>query len=164
MNLYSLFFSEYANFAREYMLTLKLDEYRGILVVSGDGLIFEVINGLMSRPDWPRAIQTPIGQLPGGSANALACCISFLTGEAYKNMSLANFAASMAFYYSKCKPAPMDLVTVQLANKKIIHSFLTVEWAIVADVDLESEKYRFLGNTRFLVGALKRILSELASK
>ena len=141
------------------MLSLKLDEYRGIIVVSGDGLVYEVINGLMNRPDWREAIKTPVGQIPGGSANALACCTAHLTNEAFKNMSLGRFAASMAFYYSKSKPAPLDLVTIQLSNKRLIHSFLNVEWAIVADVDLESEKYRFLGNSRFLVGALKRILS-----
>ncbi|CAF4396867.1 unnamed protein product, partial [Adineta steineri] len=35
---------------------------------------------------------------------------------------------------------------------------LSVEWAVIADVDCDSEKYRFLGGTRFTVEAIKRIL------
>jgi sphingosine kinase len=40
-----------------------------------------------------------------------------------------------------------------------VHSFLEFEWAIVADIDLESEKYRFLGGLRFTVSAIKRIIN-----
>lgn len=108
------------------MRNVKMDDYRGIIVVSGDGLIYEVINGIMNRPDWPMAIKMPIGQIPGGSANALACCTAYVSGEAFKNLTLGSFAESMAFFYAKSKPTPMDLVTVQLHNKRIIHSFLNV--------------------------------------
>ena len=30
-------------------------------MVSGDGLVHEIINGLMQRSDWSTAIHTPIG-------------------------------------------------------------------------------------------------------
>ena len=54
---------------------------------------------------------------------------------------------------------PMDLVAVD-TRKERIYSFLSVTWAIIADVDIESEKYRGLGGARFTVGALARILSK----
>ena len=147
------------NFARDYVKTLKLEDYRGIVVVSGDGLIYEVINGLMDRDDWQVAIKTPIAQIPGGSANALSVCVSYLTDECFKKLSLENFATSMTFSLIKSQPQPLDLISIQLSDNKIVHSFLAIEWALVADVDLESEKYRYLGGFRFVVGALKRILS-----
>jgi len=31
---------------------LKPDDYDSIVTVSGDGLIFEVVNGFLHRPDW----------------------------------------------------------------------------------------------------------------
>lgn len=40
----------------------------------------QVVNGLMEREDWEKAIQTPLGVLPGGSGNALAASIHYYTG------------------------------------------------------------------------------------
>jgi sphingosine kinase len=142
---------------------MKVDDYSGIIVVSGDGLVYEIINGLMERDDWRRAIQIPIAQIPGGSANALACCAAYITGECFKGLSLESFATQTAFNISKAVSTPLDLVKFELFDRQIIYSFLTFEWAIVADVDLESEKYRYLGGMRFLVGAFKRICSKFIS-
>lgn len=138
-----------------------MDDYRGIVVISGDGLVYEVINGLMERPDWEKAIRIPFGQLPGGSANALACSIAYLTNEPFDGLSLEQFASNCAFNMSKSLGKTTDLCTYELSNKSVVHSFLSFEWAIVADVDSESEKYRFLGALRFTLGAVKRILSNL---
>lgn len=153
--------TEFENFAYEYIKTLKLDDYRGILVVSGDGVVHQVLNGLISRKDWKTAIKTPIGQIPAGSANGLSSSIAFINGENIKDVSLDAFASMMAFRMLKSRPAPMDIIKLQLENGSILHSFLNVEWAIVADVDSESESYRFLGGLRFIIGALLRILSKL---
>ncbi|CAF0860727.1 unnamed protein product [Brachionus calyciflorus] len=156
----TLVFTQNPNFAREYIKSVKcLDEFAGILVISGDGLIHEVINGLLERPDWKTAIKMPFGHIPGGSANALSCCVGHLTKEVFKNLSLESFAAQSAFNITKAIPTPIDLVAFELCDKKIVHSFLSFEWAIIADVDLESEKYRYLGGLRFTLGALKRIMS-----
>ena len=39
-----------------------------MVTVSGDGGLYEVINGLYSRPDWPRVgQQVRVGIVPGGS-------------------------------------------------------------------------------------------------
>ena len=142
------------------MQSLVLADYRAVLVLSGDGLIYECLNGLMDRDDWRDAIRMPIGALPGGSANAVSCSLAHLSGEAYKGLSLAQFAKSTAFSMCKAISMPMDLVMYETSDGRRVTSSLSFEWAIVADVDLESEKYRYLGGMRFAVGALKRILSE----
>ena len=138
-----------------------MTKYKGIVVVSGDGLVHEIINGLMERNDWSTAIQTPISQIGAGSGNAFSTSISFLSNETYQDVSLEKLATSMAFLMLKSKPEPLDLIKVQLANKQIIHSFLNIEWCIVADVDLESENYRYFGGLRFFIGMIKRIISKL---
>ena len=147
---------------RDYVQKINLDEYRGILVISGDGLVYEVVNGLMERSDWAHAIKTPFGQIPGGSANALACSCAHLSKEAYKGLSLEQFASLTTFNMSKSVAVPVDLVVYQTAgNAKPIYSFLSFEWALIADLDLESEKYRFMGNLRFAFGAVKRVISTI---
>ena len=114
----------------------------------------------MSRPDWERAIKIPLGHIPAGSANGMASSVAFSNDELFQNISLEYFSSTMAFNLNKYFPKPLDLVAIQLENGTLLHSFLNVEWAIVADVDLESERFRYLGGLRFLVGALIRIMSK----
>lgn len=52
----------------------------GIVIVSGDGLLYEVFNGIMQRDDWREAIKMPIGIIPGGSGNGLAHSINYAVG------------------------------------------------------------------------------------
>lgn len=56
---------------------MDLDEYDAVAVISGDGLINEIISGLLLRPDRIRAMKFPIAHIPGGTSNALAASICF---------------------------------------------------------------------------------------
>lgn len=53
----------------------------------------------------------------------------------------------------------LDLVSIHLASKQRLFSFLSLAWGFVADVDIESEKYRHVGAIRFLMGTLVRLAS-----
>ena len=165
---YKLVKTKFPKHAFEHVKEINLAEIRGIFVVSGDGLVYEILNGLMDREDWREAIKTPIGQLPGGSANALSVIICYLAKEAYLSLSAESYAMHMGFVSSKYKVLPMDLVAIDTSPEKEkrdlivnnrVYSFLSVEWAILADIDFESEKYRFLGGFRFLFVALNRIVN-----
>lgn len=55
------------NSAFTFLKKLEIHEllsWDGIVIVSGDGLLFEVFNALLTRPDWQKAIQVPIGIIP----------------------------------------------------------------------------------------------------
>lgn len=52
---------------------------------------------------------------------------------------------------------PLDLVSLHLASQQRLFSFLSLAWGFVADVDIESEKYRHVGAIRFLMGTLVRL-------
>lgn len=52
---------------------------------------------------------------------------------------------------------PLDLVSVHLASQQRLFSFLSLAWGFVADVDIESERYRHVGAIRFLMGTLVRL-------
>ena len=58
--------------AAQIMSSLELDSWSGVVTVSGDGLLHEVYQGLLSRDhDWRSALQFSVGVVPGGSGNAL---------------------------------------------------------------------------------------------
>jgi sphingosine kinase len=63
--------TKYPKHATELAQTFALD-YDALLTVSGDGLIFEVINGFRNRPDAAKAFSLPICPIPAGSGNALS--------------------------------------------------------------------------------------------
>lgn len=45
-----------AGHAAEIMEGINPAEYSGVIVVSGDGLLNEVVNGMLNRPDWQAVI------------------------------------------------------------------------------------------------------------
>ncbi|GBG34773.1 Sphingosine kinase 1 [Hondaea fermentalgiana] len=141
--------------------------YKGIVAVSGDGLVYEVLQGLMQRSDWARCMQTlTIGILPGGSGNGLA---KSLNDEA----KLAHNAESSAFLIAQGNTESLDVAAVDIYNTdadtalegdvqnvsvRRVYSFLSLEWAMIADIDIDSEYMRFLGDFRFQLEGLKRVI------
>ncbi|KAL4648033.1 sphingosine kinase 1 [Arapaima gigas] len=154
---HTLIVTERQNHARELVREADLTKWDALVIVSGDGLLFEVVNGLMERDDWEEAIQTPLGILPGGSGNALAASIHHYTGS--PPGSSEELLVSCGFLLCKGLVSRLDLASVSLASGHRLFSFLSLAWGFVADVDIESEKYRYVGAARFTVGTLVRLAS-----
>lgn len=134
---------------------LDLDSCDAIIVVSGDGLVHEVWNGLAARDDAEKALQLPIGHLPGGSGNGLAKSVLDTCGESYGVLD-------MAFLIAKGGRQPIDLMSVQAAQGGPRTSFLSLAAATISDVDLGSESLRCLGGFRFTLRAIWRVIRPLA--
>ncbi|XP_068180867.1 sphingosine kinase 2 isoform X2 [Antennarius striatus] len=163
---YNLIQTERQNHARELIREISLREWDGIIIVSGDGLLHEVINGLMERSDWEQAIKTPVGILPCGSGNALAGSINHNAG--YDMCLREPLLLNCCFLLCRGGIRPMDVVSVTTSPPsnnnhatapRRLFSFLSVAWGFVSDVDIESERYRGLGSARFTLGTLVRIAS-----
>uniref|UniRef100_A0A4W5NRU6 sphingosine kinase n=1 Tax=Hucho hucho TaxID=62062 RepID=A0A4W5NRU6_9TELE len=166
---YNLIQTERQNHARELIKEISLPQWDGIIIVSGDGLLHEVINGLMERPDWELAIKTPtpVGILPCGSGNALAGSINHHAG--YDMCLREPLLLNCCFQLCRGGVKPMDLVSVTTSPApsqngrpglpRRMFSFLSVAWGFVSDVDIESERYRGLGSARFTLGTLVRLAS-----
>ncbi|XP_004071790.3 sphingosine kinase 1-like [Oryzias latipes] len=152
---YTLVITEHQNHARELVKKADLSQWDALVIMSGDGLLYEVINGLMEREDWQEAIQTPLGILPGGSGNALAASVHH-----YSQLPPAwneELLLSCGFMLCKGLVCSLDLVSIHLTSRQRLFSFLSLAWGFVADVDIESEKYRHVGAIRFLMGTLVRL-------
>ncbi|XP_035516555.1 sphingosine kinase 1-like [Morone saxatilis] len=154
---HTLVITERQNHARELVREADLSQWDALVIMSGDGLLFEVINGLLERPDWEEAIRTPLGILPGGSGNALAASIHHYSGAS--PVSSEELLVSCGFLLCKGLVSRMDLVSIHLSSSPRLFSFLSLAWGFVADVDIESEKYRHVGAARFTVGTLIRLAS-----
>ena len=130
---------------------LDLSQINGLVIVGGDGTIHDAIAGLMSRPDWKTAIKLPLGIIPGGTGNGLCKTLLESSGENYDPLNAA-------FLIIKGKQRSFDLARVKQNNAKF-HSFLSLSWGLISDVDIESEKLKFLGAWRFDLYALLLICS-----
>ncbi|XP_051572474.1 sphingosine kinase 1-like [Myxocyprinus asiaticus] len=154
---HTLVITERQNHARDIVRSADLTQWSAVVILSGDGLLFEVVNGLMDREDWEKAIQTPVGILPGGSGNALAASVHHYTraspvwGE--------DLLLSCGFLLCKGLTSKLDLISIQLSSGLHLFSFLALAWGFIADVDIESEQFRQIGAYRFLLSTLVRIAS-----
>ena len=62
--------------------------------------------------------------------------------------SMEKFIVQAAVLIATHNVIPFDLAVVDTCDGQRLFSFLSIEWAIVADVDCESEQYRFLGKNK----------------
>lgn len=55
--------------------------------------------------------------------------------------------------------APMNLLSLQTLSGLRVFSVLSLAWGFIADVDIESEKFRHLGEMRFTLGTILRLVT-----
>ena len=151
--------TQYANHARKLVqaeapgadvdeLGRPLAEFDCIVVVSGDGLIFEVINGIAGRSDGAAVLATlPIAAVPGGTSNGLAKSVLFECGDECS-------ATNAVFLALRGAAAPLDVSRVAAAGGRAYHAFLLLGWGLIADVDLQSEGLRWMGEARLYAAAI----------
>lgn len=129
---------------------LDIEAYDVIICTSGDGLPFEVFNGLGKRKDAKRALsKVAIAHIPSGSGNGLHCSL-------HGNIrSTSNAALSVV----KGIRTPLDLISITQGEDRHL-SFLSQALGIVAEFDLGTEHLRWMGGTRFIYGFVLKTLQK----
>lgn len=128
---------------------LDVDAYDAVVCCSGDGLPYEVFNGLGKRPDARTAlVKTAVTSLPCGSGNGMSWN-AFGTGS----VSIAALAIV------KGLRTPLDLVSISQKDSRTL-SFLSQSFGIVAESDLGTENIRWMGAQRFTYGFLVRLMRQ----
>ncbi|KAF8391407.1 hypothetical protein HHK36_023711 [Tetracentron sinense] len=188
--------TQYQLHAKEIAQTLDLSMYDGIVCLSGDGILVEVVNGLLQREDWDAAIKMPLGIIPAAySANwrqsksylgpidpendmdsikdqirpfkskwaSVSICgyalgtgngmVKSLLDSVDDHCSVLNATLAIIRGYKHS----LDVATV-LQGETRFFSVLMLAWGLVADIDIESEKYRWMGSSRLDFYALLRII------
>lgn len=119
----------------------------GIICVGGDGIVNEVLNGLLSRDNQKEAISIPIGIIPAGSDNSLIWTVLGVRDP-----------ISAAIAIVKGGLTATDVFAVEWIETGVIHFGMTVSYfGFVSDVLELSEKYqkRFGPLRYFVAGFLK---------
>ncbi|KAM0325708.1 hypothetical protein ACHAQA_007008 [Verticillium albo-atrum] len=130
---------------------LDITQYDTVIACSGDGLPYEVINGLGLRPDARHALEAiAVCQIPCGSGNAMSCS----TFGTYQ-------PAEAALALIKGVDTTMDLTSITQGEDRKL-SFLSQAVGIIAEADLGTENMRWMGNHRFTVGVATRIFKKKA--
>ncbi|KAG1359304.1 hypothetical protein COCNU_08G007500 [Cocos nucifera] len=122
----------------------------GIICVGGDGIVNEVLNGLLSRDDQKEAISIPIGIIPAGSDNSLVWTVLGVRDP---------ISAAMAIV--KGGFTAIDVLAVEWIQTRANHFGMTVSYfGFLGDVLELSEKYqkRFGPLRYFVAGFLKFLL------
>jgi sphingosine kinase len=141
--------TKYRGEAIEIAEGLDIEAYDTIIACSGDGLPYEIFNGLGKRPDAKRALEKiAVALVPCGSGNAMS-----LNTLGTNSPSLATLAIIKGI------PTPLDLVSITQGDTRTL-SFLSQSVGIVAECDLGTDNLRWLGPARFTIGLLVRLLGK----
>jgi diacylglycerol kinase family enzyme len=142
-----------------------------IITVGGDGLVFEILNGLLNASRKVSGSDSGISgplvtwlnkllicPVPSGSGNGLAFSTLCLAGEAFTmNCALRQLV--------RLRTGRRDLGIVSFkdpdSRKSVEKLFaLTISWGLVADVDVMSERLRMIGNARFTIYGLWKVIKK----
>lgn len=119
----------------------------GIICVGGDGIVNEVLNGLLCRDNQKEAISIPIGIIPAGSDNSLVWTVLGVKDP-----------VSAALAIVKGGLTATDVFAVEWIQTGVIHFGMTVSYfGFISDVLELSERYqkRFGPLRYFVAGVLK---------
>ena len=152
---YEVLLTRHAGHAREVVRQEASDRWKGIVCISGDGLMYEVMNGLFDRADWREALEClAFGVVPAGSGNGLTRSLLHLQREQYHSETHDLSAAVNA---ARGSTRPMDLMYVETPMYGRL-SFLHLSWGLISDIDIDSEVIRWMGSIRFTIYALLKII------
>lgn len=130
---------------------LDILEYKSILCVGGDGIAHEIFQGIHARDDSQQVLQNiTFGFIGAGTSNGMAKSIAYAS---YERSSVMD----ATFLIAKGHTRQCDL-SLYHTKSKSYWSFLTFSWAMLADIDIDSEVLRQLGSLRFDIWGLWRVL------
>jgi len=138
--------------AKERAKADDIGEFDAILLMGGDGTIHEFLQGIHQHKEADALLPTiKLGVIGCGTANGLAKSLTYAANEAYSPLE-------STFMIAKNQVTRMDLSKYKTLDQEYI-SFLTFTWAMIAEVDIDSEYVRFLGDLRFDLIAVWKVLS-----
>ncbi|KAL8847045.1 MAG: hypothetical protein Q9221_007905 [Calogaya cf. arnoldii] len=139
--------TQYQGHAVEIAEKLDPNAFDVIAACSGDGLPYEIFNGLGRKADARRALRNiAVVQLPCGTGNAMSW-----------NLNGTDSPSLAALAIVKGIKTPLDLVSITQGDRRTL-SFLSQAVGIIADADLATEHLRWLGSARFTYGVLLRLM------
>lgn len=128
-----------------------ISQYDGLILIGGDGLVHEVLNGIMRREDSKQVLETlQVGVIGCGSCNGFSNTITYESQEKSRHLE-------ETFIICKGKTTKTDISRYYTTSNSYV-SHLALAYALVADADIESECIRWLGQLRVEAWIVLRII------
>ncbi|KAJ3388863.1 hypothetical protein HDU84_009370 [Entophlyctis sp. JEL0112] len=139
--------TEYKGHVQDFMKEVDVKQYSSFIAVSGDGVLHELVHGILDRSDWRAARLVPVGTIGAGSSNAM-------------NPNLGHpFVEYGVLSIIRETSRPMDVISVTFhKSNKVVYSHLNLSWAYIADLDIESDNFRWIGREKTTLSAINRLL------
>ena len=93
----------------------------------------------------------------GGCTRAPASLPPTSLPRSYEQVTNEDLLTNCTLLLCRRLLEPMNLLSLQTASGLRLFSVLSLSWGFIADVDLESEKFRRLGELRFTLGTFLRL-------
>ena len=139
---YTLNKTEYSGHAIDLVRSCDVSKYDSVCAVGGDGTLYEVLNGMLTRDD---NMKIPIGLIPGGTGNSFMKTIDCLDPVDAINKILSNM------------PMSIDVMKVSTSDKKY-YSLNLVGWGMATDISVFAEKLRIIGGQRYNIASIFEII------
>ncbi|CAI4801102.1 sphinganine kinase lcb4 [Saccharomyces cerevisiae] len=144
-------YTKYARHAIDIAKDLDISKYDTIACASGDGIPYEVINGLYRRPDRVEAFnKLAVTQLPCGSGNAMSISCHWTNNPSYAALCLVKSIETRIDLMCCSQPSYM--------NEWPRLSFLSQTYGVIAESDINTEFIRWMGPVRFNLGVAFNII------
>ena len=141
--------SQYKGHFIDFLQKEELSQYEKIIIFGGDGTMHEITNGIAEKGAIP-----PLLLFPCGGGKALNHDINNLDWKS----SLLKFQQN--------NTKQIDIFKVQFpdapANERMLYGFNIIGWGLVSDINITSEKFRWLGGLRYSIAAIIHIFKNTA--
>ena len=130
---------------------INFKNYKYFIFVGGDGTIFSFLQKFKNE-------NFTFGMIPSGSGNALSYSILY---QKFKKVKISNDLIYLNLFnaISNETSKRIDSMNITFKNsKKEITSTLFVSCGIFSNIDLDTEWLRWMGNFRFILGAIYELL------
>ncbi|KAL1471997.1 hypothetical protein MTO96_023307 [Rhipicephalus appendiculatus] len=142
--------TRYAGHAKECLLEMDLSLFDGVVCVGGDGMVNEIVNGVLLRAQRDAGVDAndpnsrlqpstiKIGVIPAGSTDALVCTT---TGE--------NSPVTSALLIAMGAEIGVDVASIHSGERLVRYSSGFLSYGFFGDNIKASEKFRWMGPLRY---------------
>lgn len=140
-----------------------MDEiYDYVLIFGGDGTLHYIVNGMYDTEKMEDYETSPSKFIlfPCGSGNALTSSIS----SQYDEISCIENCLYLLFHGTPVNICISNFNTKLLNQNneetvKNIIAVITFTWGLIADVDIESDFYKMLGETKYIISGINHVIA-----
>lgn len=122
--------------------SLRQQDWSGVVVVGGDGSLFEVLNGLYSSG---AGIHVPIGQVPVGTGNSYIKDLGISTVDDAVESIIGGNSCPVDLGFFRCDAGDYRFINLLGAG-------------FVSNVARRAGKYKFFGSKSYIFGLIEEVI------